>query len=44
MNLLCVCVTEFGVFVDMYGRRSRSDDVKWSRMPLSFGKHNKTST
>lgn len=29
---------EFGVFVDAYGRRSRSDDIKWSRLPLSFGK------
>ncbi|KTF92971.1 hypothetical protein cypCar_00046340, partial [Cyprinus carpio] len=33
----CVCVVaEFGVFVDAYGRRSRSDDIKWSRLPLSF--------
>uniref|UniRef100_A0A673LGJ9 non-specific serine/threonine protein kinase n=1 Tax=Sinocyclocheilus rhinocerous TaxID=307959 RepID=A0A673LGJ9_9TELE len=35
----CVCVSlfaEFGVFVDAYGRRSRSDDIKWSRLPLSF--------
>lgn len=29
---------EFGVFVDAYGRRSRSEDIKWSRLPLSFGK------
>ncbi|CAB1315229.1 unnamed protein product [Coregonus sp. 'balchen'] len=27
---------EFGVFVDEYGRRSRSEDIKWSRLPLSF--------
>ncbi|XP_075879148.1 LOW QUALITY PROTEIN: citron Rho-interacting kinase [Nelusetta ayraudi] len=31
-----LCFHEFGVFVDMYGRRSRSEDVKWSRLPLSF--------
>lgn len=30
-------LAEFGVFVDAYGRRSRSDDIKWSRLPLSFG-------
>lgn len=30
---------EFGVFVDAYGRRSRTEDIKWSRLPLSFGKH-----
>ncbi|CAB1353973.1 unnamed protein product [Coregonus sp. 'balchen'] len=28
--------TKFGVFVDAYGRRSRSEDIKWSRLPLSF--------
>uniref|UniRef100_A0A673LCU6 non-specific serine/threonine protein kinase n=1 Tax=Sinocyclocheilus rhinocerous TaxID=307959 RepID=A0A673LCU6_9TELE len=33
----CVnCTRQFGVFVDAYGRRSRSDDIKWSRLPLSF--------
>uniref|UniRef100_A0AAV2M5H0 CNH domain-containing protein n=1 Tax=Knipowitschia caucasica TaxID=637954 RepID=A0AAV2M5H0_KNICA len=31
-----LCFHEFGVFVDSYGRRSRSDDIKWSRFPLSF--------
>ncbi|XP_065818721.1 citron Rho-interacting kinase isoform X15 [Labrus bergylta] len=31
-----LCFHEFGVFVDMYGRRSRTDDIKWSRLPLSF--------
>uniref|UniRef100_A0A8C5E0L3 non-specific serine/threonine protein kinase n=1 Tax=Gouania willdenowi TaxID=441366 RepID=A0A8C5E0L3_GOUWI len=31
-----LCFHEFGVFVDSYGRRSRSDDIKWSRLPLSF--------
>lgn len=31
-------LAEFGVFVDSYGRRSRTDDLKWSRLPLAFGK------
>ncbi|XP_077600494.1 citron Rho-interacting kinase-like isoform X1 [Stigmatopora nigra] len=31
-----LCFHEFGVFVDTYGRRSRTDDIKWSRLPLSF--------
>ncbi|XP_061586471.1 citron Rho-interacting kinase [Cololabis saira] len=31
-----LCFHEFGVFVDSYGRRSRSEEVKWSRLPLSF--------
>ncbi|XP_063067075.1 citron rho-interacting kinase isoform X4 [Engraulis encrasicolus] len=31
-----LCFHEFGVFVDAYGRRSRNDDIKWSRLPLSF--------
>ncbi|XP_075870417.1 citron Rho-interacting kinase isoform X11 [Nelusetta ayraudi] len=31
-----LCFHEFGVFVDSYGRRSRTDDIKWSRLPLSF--------
>lgn len=26
------------MFVDTYGRRSRTEDIKWSRLPLSFGK------
>lgn len=30
-------LAEFGVFVDSYGRRSRTDDLKWSRLPLAFG-------
>uniref|UniRef100_A0A8C2M6V0 Citron Rho-interacting kinase n=1 Tax=Cricetulus griseus TaxID=10029 RepID=A0A8C2M6V0_CRIGR len=29
-----LCFHEFGVFVDSYGRRSRTDDLKWSRLPL----------
>lgn len=33
-----IFVTEFGFFVDSYGRRSRTDEIKWSRVPLSFGK------
>ncbi|KAK2102733.1 hypothetical protein P7K49_020400 [Saguinus oedipus] len=32
-----LCFHEFGVFVDSYGRRSRTDDLKWSRLPLAFG-------
>ncbi|KAL7828509.1 hypothetical protein SRHO_G00321430 [Serrasalmus rhombeus] len=31
-----LCFHEFGVFVDAYGRRSRSDELKWSRLPLTF--------
>ncbi|KAJ8414747.1 hypothetical protein AAFF_G00022700 [Aldrovandia affinis] len=31
-----LCFHEFGVFVDAYGRRSRIEDVKWSRLPLAF--------
>uniref|UniRef100_H3BGN6 Citron Rho-interacting kinase n=1 Tax=Latimeria chalumnae TaxID=7897 RepID=H3BGN6_LATCH len=31
-----LCFHEFGVFVDSYGRRSRSEDLKWSRLPLAF--------
>ncbi|XP_058244604.1 citron Rho-interacting kinase isoform X4 [Hemibagrus wyckioides] len=37
--LLCFHVfalAEFGVFVDAYGRRSRTDELKWSRLPLTF--------
>ncbi|XP_046904002.1 citron rho-interacting kinase [Hypomesus transpacificus] len=31
-----LCFHEFGVFVDSYGRRSRTDDIRWSRLPLAF--------
>ncbi|XP_065104344.1 citron Rho-interacting kinase isoform X2 [Paramisgurnus dabryanus] len=31
-----LCFHEIGVFVDAYGRRSRPDDLKWCRMPLTF--------
>ncbi|XP_014827943.1 PREDICTED: citron Rho-interacting kinase-like isoform X1 [Poecilia mexicana] len=31
-----LCFHEFGFFVDSYGRRSRTDELKWSRVPLSF--------
>uniref|UniRef100_A0A8B9R8G2 Citron rho-interacting serine/threonine kinase b n=1 Tax=Astyanax mexicanus TaxID=7994 RepID=A0A8B9R8G2_ASTMX len=31
-----LCFHEFGVFVDAYGRRSRSDELRWSRLPLTF--------
>uniref|UniRef100_A0A8C9W3Q9 Citron rho-interacting serine/threonine kinase n=1 Tax=Scleropages formosus TaxID=113540 RepID=A0A8C9W3Q9_SCLFO len=31
-----LCFHEFGVFVDACGRRSRSEDIRWSRLPLAF--------
>lgn len=31
-----LCYHEFGIFVDGYGRRSRKEDVKWTRLPLAF--------
>lgn len=31
-----VCFHELGVFVDHNGQRTRSEDMKWSRLPLSF--------
>ncbi|XP_052418568.1 citron Rho-interacting kinase isoform X4 [Carassius gibelio] len=31
-----LCFHEIGVFVDAYGRRSRPEDLKWSRLPLTF--------
>ncbi|XP_043103447.1 citron Rho-interacting kinase isoform X6 [Puntigrus tetrazona] len=31
-----LCFHEIGVFVDAHGRRSRPDDLKWSRLPLTF--------
>ncbi|XP_063049678.1 citron Rho-interacting kinase [Engraulis encrasicolus] len=31
-----LCYHEFGLFVDSYGRRSRPDDLKWTRAPLAF--------
>ncbi|XP_042187580.1 citron rho-interacting kinase isoform X5 [Oncorhynchus tshawytscha] len=31
-----LCFHEFGVFVDAYGRRSRTEEIKWSRLPLAF--------
>lgn len=31
------------MFVDTYGRRSRTEDIKWSRLPLSFGKYTLSS-
>ena len=30
--------TEFGVYVDNKGRRSRPADMKWSCLPLSLGR------
>ncbi|XP_021365969.1 citron Rho-interacting kinase-like [Mizuhopecten yessoensis] len=32
-----LCFHEFGVFVDIKGRRSRPKDLKWSCLPLAFG-------
>uniref|UniRef100_A0A3B4TKR8 Citron rho-interacting serine/threonine kinase n=1 Tax=Seriola dumerili TaxID=41447 RepID=A0A3B4TKR8_SERDU len=34
--VIFLCLTEFGVFVDTYGRRSRTEEIKWSRLPLTF--------
>ncbi|XP_078681542.1 citron Rho-interacting kinase-like isoform X2 [Branchiostoma floridae x Branchiostoma belcheri] len=31
-----LCFHEFGVFVDQSGRRSNAEDLKWTRLPLSF--------
>ncbi|XP_033627740.1 citron Rho-interacting kinase-like [Asterias rubens] len=31
-----LCFHEFGVFVDSKGRRTRAEDMKWSRLPLAF--------
>ncbi|XP_067861727.1 citron Rho-interacting kinase isoform X2 [Heptranchias perlo] len=31
-----LCFHEFGVIVDSYGRRSRTEDLKWRRLPLAF--------
>ncbi len=36
ITLLCFLLTEFGIFVDSTGRRSRDEDMKWSRLPLAF--------
>ena len=40
--------SEFGIFVDWQGRRSRKGDLKWSRLPLAFGmlhpNHSKDTT
>jgi len=30
--------TEFGVFVDTFGRRSRKHNIRWSGLPLAFSK------
>lgn len=31
-----ICYSEFGVFVDEYGRKNRENDLKWSHLPLAF--------
>lgn len=30
--------------MDAYGRRSRTEDIKWSRLPLSFGNKIRSET
>lgn len=37
-DMVLLSFSEFGVFVDSYGRRSRTDDLKWNRLPLAFGR------
>lgn len=37
-DMTLLFLAEFGVFVDSYGRRSRTDDLKWNRLPLAFGR------
>ena len=34
--VMLALITEFGIFVDANGRRSRDEDLKWSRLPLAF--------
>ncbi|EDV23578.1 uncharacterized protein TRIADDRAFT_27763 [Trichoplax adhaerens] len=31
-----LCFSEFGIFVNECGKRTRKDDLKWSRLPLTF--------
>nr|XP_039257349.1 citron Rho-interacting kinase-like isoform X2 [Styela clava] len=31
-----LCYHEFGVFVDCFGKRTRKENMVWSRLPLSF--------
>ncbi|XP_076331599.1 citron Rho-interacting kinase-like isoform X2 [Tachypleus tridentatus] len=31
-----LCFHELGVFVDSFGKRSRKEDMKWTRLPLAF--------
>ncbi|CAL8115584.1 unnamed protein product [Orchesella dallaii] len=35
-NEFLICFQDIGIFVDSFGRRSRAEDVLWSRVPLSF--------
>jgi len=34
-----LCFSEFGMFVDWQGRRSRKGDLKWTRLPMAFEYH-----
>ncbi|GAB1597252.1 citron Rho-interacting kinase-like [Argonauta hians] len=34
-----LCYYEFGIYVDYRGRRSRSNNVRWSGVPLTFAYH-----
>ncbi|XP_067132283.1 citron Rho-interacting kinase-like isoform X3 [Centruroides vittatus] len=31
-----LCFHELGVFVDSYGRRTREDEIKWTKLPFAF--------
>jgi len=33
-----VCFPEIGIFVDGFGRRTRSEDIIWSKVPRGFGR------
>lgn len=33
-----LCFHEMGIFVDSFGRRSRSEDIVWFKLPNSVGK------
>lgn len=35
-NEYLVCFNEFGTFVDEFGRRSRTNDLKWTHLPLKI--------
>ncbi|ODN04085.1 Citron Rho-interacting kinase, partial [Orchesella cincta] len=35
-NEYLICFQDIGIFVDSFGRRSRSEDILWSHVPVSF--------